>query len=188
MRFHGFIGVFSDRRGIIFGNGKSVFCLKQLMNVYKSWDLAKKYIVYRPVDLIKLLDEENKIPAILWDDAGLWSHRESFKKLMNMLNKIREKIDMFFMTSYRASLLPKKLLNEIDYYVYIYRPLIPTPTAEAHVYGRDGYEAYGKKDPLEVIRFDVYFEYYPEYEAMRGKYINEALKKLLKEMSRDGFS
>jgi hypothetical protein len=140
------------------------------------------------VDLIKLLDEENKIPAILWDDAGLWSHRESFKKLMNMLNKIREKVDMFFMTSYRASLLPKKLLNEIDYYVYIYRPLIPTPTAEARVYGRDGYEAYRKKDPLEVIRFDVYFKYYPEYEAMRRKYANEALKKLLKEMSRDGFS
>ena len=192
-----FIGVFSHPLGVKFGSGKSVFCIKQLIKIYGSWDIAKQYIVYSPNELLALINKHVK--ATLWDDAGVWAHRRGSRKIIDSIFEIKEKISRLYITASRPSILPRKLLNALDYFIYIYRPLPLTwgfelkdkdPwRARAILFkGEDGLRAYralssGREAAsIASIEFDLYFEHYKEYEEHRGKYVRLAFEEVGKEI------
>jgi len=176
-----FIGVFSHPAGVRLGSGKSVFCLKQLLAAYRSWSEARKYIVFTAEELLQLV-EGGGARAVLWEDAGLWSHHcpRGFTK---HLPEVRRRVGKLLLTASSPSALPRWLREELEYYVYVYRPLplpglpqpLPPGVARAYVY-RGELRRYG--EPVATITFRLHFPFYREYEELRREYVRRAFEAL----------
>jgi hypothetical protein len=88
------------------GIGKSTYMLKVLKEVYGSWDLALKHVVFSLDDLIDIIKTEERILCIGWDDAGIhghkykyFRHKESVELISAWLDAIRTQVAGLIITT-----------------------------------------------------------------------------------------
>jgi len=108
------------------GVGKSAYAaeiLAEYLSEYneidspKDWESVKDYIVFRPSDFmekIMKLEEGERVPAIIWDDAGLWLHALDFnKKFVKWVGKwataMRSDIGVLILTTPKQNWIAKKV-------------------------------------------------------------------------------
>jgi len=176
-----FVGVFSHPRGIKHGCGKSVFCLKKLVRLYGGWEKAREFIVFTVDEFKQLLAKYESIKAVLWDDAGVWlgSSRKEVREFIAMIPDVKKRVEKLYFTAIAPSDLARGVRDALDYYVFIYRPLLlggfdDIWKATAYIYDSEGGESMARGryvDSLYIIPLDLFFDHYSEYEEMREKHV-----------------
>jgi len=169
------------------GVGKTVYCLRTALSVYKNWDIAKKYIVFMPQDFISrfkdAIDNRYRIPLLVWDDAGFWVGRQRWqdkftRAVREFLNVVRTHLVMLMLSAPHYYELARGIREQLTYVSFIkmhgYTRDIKERRSIAYLYyGRDADAVYRKKapSPLYVYSFPTYFPFYDDYKEMREKYV-----------------
>ena len=201
-------GAFGTKRTLTqLGIGKSVYGLKTLYNVYhKNWNRAKKYIVFMPQHFLSLfedaIDNNARIPAILWDDAAFWIGRmrwqsELVKVVKEFLGVVRTHCAYIIFTAPKFTDLARGIREELNFAaairrIFTYQNDPRKSVSKAEYYSYDDLERIYHRDkrpaPFAVYKFLLYFEHYPEYEIMRREYVaigKERMKEKLKEIAKE---
>jgi hypothetical protein len=101
------------------GYGKTSYAMQVLMEVYETEDIniLKNYYAHTPVEVLTMLRGFKKqVPAIVWDDAGVWLYYMDFgnpmvKHFGKMLQMIRTKVASIVFTTPNPTLILGKLRN-----------------------------------------------------------------------------
>ena len=172
------------------GVGKTVYCLKVATAVYGDWDIAKQHIVFLPQDFLNIFDravkEGRPIRLIIWDDAGIWIGRMRWldkyvKTIREFLNAIRTHCYHIMFTAPSYHELVRGIREQLNLYTFISLKSENPPRSRAVYVFRSVLDQYlGKKIPnyIHIYIFNRYFEYYPEYEEMRRKYVEIGLTRM----------
>lgn len=99
------------------GVGKSSYALQILMEIYKTKDpeILKQYFFFSPVEFLRALRRfKEQIPALVWDDAGVWLYYLDFhspvvKSIAKMMQLIRTKTSSVIFTTPTPTLILGKL-------------------------------------------------------------------------------
>jgi hypothetical protein len=188
-----FVGIFSHPRGVKKGCGKSVFGLRYLVKVYGGWEEAREFIVFTVDEFKQLLARYGSIKAVLWDDAGVWlgatrARRKEVREFIAMVPEVKKRVEMLMFTAGSPRDIARGVRDALDLYIYIYREL-PLElglkqlknlwTAVAYVYDKENGIAFSRglaADAMYTIKFDIWFDYYEEYEEMRERHVKMLLR------------
>lgn len=126
----------------------------------KAWDLVKQFIIFHPEQLFKKLNEvselNQRIPIIIWDDAGLWLYALEYKdpfivRTTKYMNVARTLLGSMFCTTPNPSYIVRKLRD----FPQSYNLSITKSTGSKK--GMDKYRRYAK----------AYLQYYNIIKGMR---------------------
>ena len=103
-----------------FGSGKSSVCIQMLKELYPKGDDWRKYLVFKPEDFLNLVDTlimqepPEKVPMIVWDDAGLWLYAmewsdERVKSVVKFINVMRTVVGGLILTTPTQDMLVGKI-------------------------------------------------------------------------------
>jgi len=178
------------------GIGKTTVAMLLAYEIYNDWDEVLDHLIFAPEEFSELLeqhDEEERIPCLIFDDAGTWLNKYRYRSheivafcrlydLMrslvavvifttphphNILKYIREDVDVFIkVREYEGS------LRECDIYRRFYTHPIPK-TGEV----RKGTLVMEK---MLIDLNDLPRKVYDKYLTKRRKAIKKALKDFLK--------
>jgi len=171
------------------GIGKSVYALKLGMKIYKSWDVVKQHIVFMPQDFLAIFDRAIKdgrpVRLIIWDDAGVWIGRMRWldkyvKTVKEFLNAIRTHCHHIVFTAPSSSEIVRGVRDQLNIFTFISSYSENPPQSKAVYVFKPDLDLYMKKRVGEVMEylFIRHFEYYPEYEVMRRKYVEIGLTRM----------
>ncbi len=101
------------------GYGKTSYALQVLMEVYKTEDpdILKKYFFFDPAEFLRKVTKfEKQVPAVAWDDAGVWLYYMDFqsgllKSVAKMMQLIRTRTASVIYTTPSPTLIVGKLRN-----------------------------------------------------------------------------
>lgn len=101
------------------GYGKTSYAVQVLMEVYNTSDvnILKNYYAHTPVEMLKMLQGFDKqMPAIVWDDAGVWLYYMDYanplvKHFGRNLQMVRTKVASILFTTPNPTLILGKLRN-----------------------------------------------------------------------------
>jgi len=102
-----------------FGKGKSSCAIQILRELYEG-DEWKKYMVFKPEQFLGLVDDlmsfdpPKKVPAIVWDDAGLWLYAMEFSdprvvSVVKFLNVMRTVVGGLILTTPTDEMIVRKI-------------------------------------------------------------------------------
>lgn len=99
------------------GVGKTSFALQVLMEIYGTDDpeILKKYFFFNPVEFLRAMRSfHEQVPAVVWDDAGVWLyyldfHNPVVKSIAKMMQIIRTKTSSVIFTTPSPTLVLGKL-------------------------------------------------------------------------------
>ena len=176
------------------GIGKSVYGLKTLYYVYdKNWNIAKQYIVFMPQEFLRIferaVDENARIPIIVWDDAGHWVGRQRWQNkfvvaVREFLNVIRTHIAVILFTAPRFGELAKGIRDNLNMTglvrLVVYDKDPRKRRSRYQSYLQPGDELFSRRrlpTPVFEWTYSNYFKYYMEYEEKRKQYVEIGLKR-----------
>jgi len=199
-------GAFGTKRTLTqLGIGKSVYALKTLYNVYdKNWNVARKYVVFMPQHFLSLfedaIDNNYRIPAILWDDATFWIGKlrwqsELVKTVKEFMGVIRTHCAYLIFTAPKWTDMARSIREDLSFACVVRRRTFSEDPRKAlstaSYYAFDDLERLYHRDknpaPFTVYTYYLYFEHYPEYERMRKEYVKigkERMRERLREIAR----
>jgi len=159
------------------------------MNIYKSWDVVKQHIVFMPQDFLAIFDRAIKdgrpVRLIIWDDAGVWIGRMRWldkyvKTVKEFLNAIRTHCHHIVFTAPSSSEIVRGVRDQLNIFTFISSYSENPPQSKAVYVFKPDLDLYMKKRVGEVMEylFIRHFEYYPEYEVMRRKYVEIGLTRM----------
>jgi adenosyl cobinamide kinase/adenosyl cobinamide phosphate guanylyltransferase len=77
--------------------GKSSYAMQCLHQVYGNWEDVASHTVFRLEDMIhqieRAMDTNSKIPALLWDDAGVHGNRLRYFQNRQLCEYLEDLID-----------------------------------------------------------------------------------------------
>lgn len=188
------------------GIGKTVYALKTLSKIYGStWSMVKDYIVFMPQEFLsileRLIDRNERIPAMLWDDAGFWLGRQRWMNkfviaVREHLNVIRTHIVCIMFTAPKFKELAKGIRDNVDTITMV-RLHVPNEDPRKRIsyarcyYGLDEDSLFWRRErpsPWAEYYFTVYWKDYPLYLEKRKQYVEigyTKLKSKLKEIAEE---
>ncbi len=189
------VAVVSDPRSIQKrGVGKSVFALRLLVDMYKTWkwEDLRRYIVFMPQDFLSLIDNVlqtgKRIPLLVWDDAGFWLNRQKWYNKFVMavrenLNVIRTAVTSIVFTAPTWNELARGIRDHIDIMVLITRNSNTSSIARGYKVIQGVFEDY-KRETIFQDYFNIMLpdEIYQPYEAMRRSYVMVGLERMRKNL------
>jgi len=189
-------GIFADPHAFFtLGIGKTVYCLKTLLVVYKeNWNVAKNYIVFMPQDFLArfedAIDKRYRIPLLIWDDAGFWIGRQRWQNkfvraVREFMNVIRTHLVHLMINAPRYTEIARGIREQLNYASFVrlrdYSSDIMKRRSMLHMYRAvDADRITARRDkptPLTEYIFRVYFPYYDDYRSMREKYVEIGMKR-----------
>lgn len=103
------------------GVGKTSYALQTLMEVYGTADpdILKNYVFFNPLEFLKAMKSfrgGKKVPAVSWDDAGVWLyyldfHNPVVKSISKMFQLIRTRTSSVILTTPNPTLILGKIRN-----------------------------------------------------------------------------
>jgi len=201
-------GAFGSKQTLTqLGIGKSVYAMKTLYYTYnKNWNRAKKYIVFMPQHFLSLfeeaVDKNIRIPAIMWDDAAFWIGKmrwqtELVRTVKEFLGVVRTHCAYIIFTAPKPGDIARSIREELNFAAIIRRIFTVTNDPKqsksiAEYYSYDALEQMlyrGRQvAPFARYWFNLWFDYYPEYEEMRKKYVaigKERMRERLKQVAKE---
>jgi len=204
-------GVFARPYSIFtLGIGKSVYCLKTLLQVYdNNWNTARQYIVFLPQDFLArfedAIDKRYRIPMMIWDDAGFWLGRQRWQSkfvraVREFLNVIRTHLVHLMINAPRFTEVARGIREQLNYaslvspfeYNFDIKKRISRLEMFIAIDAEKLTSRREKPTPLVEYYFKVYFPYYEDYRQMREKYVEigkqraeEALKAIAEEAAEE---
>jgi len=192
-------GVFADpnnlhKRGI----GKSVYSIKIIMQVYnvKDWPKIREYIVFTPEDFVKILDklinENIRLPLLVWDDAGFWLNKQRWMNkfviaVRENMNVIRSYMTSIIFTSPTYVELARGIRDHLDLAVLIRLKNYDPDPQKRYSRGR-GYKHsedlfFTNKKRPEPIFEDMFKLWLPDrifwpYDEFRKEYVKIGLQRM----------
>jgi len=165
------------------GIGKTVYSLKCLIDIYGDWETAKQYLVFTPEQFLNFLKLGERIPLLVWDDAGYWLNRRYwFLPLVRSVTKIiqitRPHITSIMFTTPFEYELPSPILDNIAIRIHIVKKESYGRMAKAYKYVEDLVINKKYHKLLYEDYFNIHFKYYAEYEKERLKYITYGIRDL----------
>jgi len=192
--------VSAERTIFKLGIGKTVYALKTISKVYgNSWNMLKDYVIFMPQEFLrlleKLIDRNERIPAIIWDDAGFWLGRQRWMNkfviaVREHLNVIRTHIAAILFTAPKYKELAKGIRDNIDTMtmIRIHRQHVDPRQRISYArcyYGVDDDSLFwnnNKPSPWAEHYFSVYWKDYPQYLEKRKQYVEIGYNKLKNEL------
>jgi len=170
------------------GVGKSVYALKTLYYTYnRNWNIARKFIVFMPQHFLALfehaIDNDYRIPAILWDDASFWIGKtrwqsELVKTVKEFMGVIRTHCRYLIFTAPKFYDIARSIREELSCGAIIERQFhedILKDTSIAKYYSLEELEKIYSKNkqpaPFTLYKFKLYFQHYNEYEEFRKTFV-----------------
>ena len=170
------------------GVGKSSYAIQtclELASVYK-YD-PKEWIIFKPKEFIDkvtyLYDNNIKVPAIIWDDAGVWLYKfdyqnEFVKSAVKFINVARTVASCIILTTPSLNMLVTNLRKmDIVTVKVVRRGHSNTSLAKgySHVITPNGYRLLKTVFEDEFNRYmpDDVYEWYSKY---RRSYVKEAIE------------
>jgi hypothetical protein len=171
------------------GVGKSSYAIQtclELADVYKGYD-PKEWILFKPKDFIDkvtyLYDNNIRVPAIIWDDAGVWLYKfdyqnEFVKGAVKFINVARTVASCIILTTISLNMLVTNLRKmDIMTVKVVRRGHSNTSLAKgySHVITPNGYRL------LKTVFEDEFNRYMPDdvyewYNRYRRSYVKEAIE------------
>ena len=202
------IAVVADPRSIHKrGVGKSVYALRVLIDVYKTWmwDKLRKYIVFMPQDFLRLLEtiikrdkinpdyplaNEERLPLIVWDDAGFWLNKQRWMNkfvvaVRENLNVIRTAVTAIIFTAPTWGELARGIRDHIDILVLITRNNDRESIARGYKIIQGVFEDY-RRETLFQDYFNIMLpnEIYQPYDKYRRSYVLVGLERMKKNLEK----
>ena len=91
----GFVGA------LIYGSqrlGKSSYAAQILYDIYGDWDVVNQHILFELSDVVKMLrlalKERRKIPAMVWDDAGIHANKLLYFQNRTLVQYLQNLLDV----------------------------------------------------------------------------------------------
>lgn len=95
MKDDGFVGA------LIYGSqrlGKSSYASQILYDLYQDWDMVNEHMLFELDDVVKVLHralkERKKIPAIVWDDAGVHANKFLYFRNRTLVQYLQNLFDV----------------------------------------------------------------------------------------------
>lgn len=191
------VAVVADPRSIHKrGIGKSVYALRILIDVYKTWrwDVLKNYIVFMPQDFLRLLDRiietGERLPLIVWDDAGFWLNKQRWMNkfvvaVRENLNVIRTAVTAIIFTAPTWNELARGIRDHIDILVLVTRNNNESSIAKGYKVVQGVFEEY-RRETIFTDYFHIMLpnEIYQPYDRMRRSYVRIGLERMKKNLSK----
>ncbi len=191
------IAVVADPRSIHKrGIGKSVYALRILIDVYKTWrwDILKNYIVFMPQDFLRLLDRiietGERLPLIVWDDAGFWLNKQRWMNkfvvaVRENLNVIRTAVTSIIFTAPTWNELARGVRDHIDILVLVTRNNNESSIAKGYKVVQGVFEEY-RRETIFTDYFHIMLpnEIYQPYDSMRRSYVKVGLERMKQNLSK----
>lgn len=113
------------------GSGKSSRMLQMGYWIYQDWDLVLDNIIFKPSELVRrleALEEDVRIPCLMWDDVGVHYTSSRFKTdiqeyeaVDSVWAAIRTKVGVIILTIPNVVRLAKNLKDNLTFEVYLGR-------------------------------------------------------------------
>jgi len=171
------------------GVGKSERMIQGLNWIYKDWQTVIDSIIYKPSTLVTTLEEipdDERMPALGWDDIGVHYPSSTFKTDIKQYEAIdatwaaiRTKCNVVFTTIPLIDRLAKNIKDNVTFEVFIGRNQMEIIYRVFHLPGLRSMESNFFKVVLEEpSQFDLYempLEYWKKYWRKRLELTREAL-------------
>lgn len=195
-------GVFSSPFSFFrLGIGKSVYALKTMMYVYRNWGEVKRNIFFDPIDLVRYLDRAvdrgERIPIVLWDDAGFWLNAQAgqtriARAMRKFMNVIRLCTAHLVITAPSHTEVVRGVRNQLNLvhlitpYVFFENPRKQLSRAYTF-FGYDHLNQFLRRSvgATLIYTFRVWFRYYPEYEELRKSISKIGARITIEEVERE---
>jgi hypothetical protein len=189
--------IYDDRWmfGIVWGKqraGKSNLCLKLAYQVYKDWDDVLGCVVFQLMDALIYLNEgrpkrvptknglHNRVPLIIWDDAGAHGNKANnkdspvFHVAKGLWDTLGTRGACILANMPRPNELTQQLTEKITHELYVESPGVAK--YDIVEWGQDfrGWQANLRKDWVQRFSFSqVPTDVYKQYSEMRDALVDE---------------
>ena len=172
------------------GIGKTTYMLKVMYDVYGSWDLVFKHLVFSLDDLVDVIKNDDKRFIVIgWDDAGIHGHkyryfrsRESAELISAWLDAIRTQVSALLITTVNPMNLLKPIRDSLGFMFGKVTLVNSYGEREITVYNRTFLPtgaSFVRKSYVEFFSAKLDDNVYKKYLEMRDAFYKEAKKRLI---------
>jgi len=174
------------------GSGKSERLMQMLYWVYRDWETVLERIVYKPSTFVETLDsipDDERIPALGWDDVGVHFPSSKFKTDIKQYEAIdsawaaiRTKVNVIILTSPIIDRVAKNIKDNITFEVFVGRNQMELINRLFRLPGTRSLESNLFKivieEPKQFNLFEVPLDIWKRYWKKRIQLTREAIETL----------